>query len=174
MADSSAHTPDELLAYLDDLGISHSTISHPPVFTVDEAKRLRGSLPGGHSKSLFLKNKEGRMWLVVVGEDQRVDLDVLAGALEAKRLSFGSPERLMRYLGVIPGAVTPFAVINDSGNGVMAAVSAALLAHDQLSFHPLANDQTTSISSKDLLRFLASTGHEPRVLEAAELASPVG
>jgi len=141
MADSSAHTPDELLAYLDDLGISHSTISHPPVFTVDEAK---------------------------------LDLDVLAGALEAKRLSFGSPERLMRYLGVIPGAVTPFAVINDSGNGVMAAVSAALLAHDQLSFHPLANDQTTSISSKDLLRFLASTGHEPRVLEAAELASPVG
>ena len=165
-------TPEALLSYLDELGIEHATVEHEPVFTVVEAQRIR-SLPGGHSKSLFLKNKKGRMWLVVVAEDQKVDLLVLAATLEANRLSFGSPERLMQYLGVIPGAVTPFAVINDREQEVAVSVSAHLLANEQLNFHPLTNDRTTSIKSVDLLRFLESTGHEPRILEQAEIA-PAG
>ena len=127
------------------------------MFTVDDAKRLRGALPGGNCKSLFLKNKKGVMWLVVVPEDQRVDLDGLAESLESKRLSFGSPDRLMRYLGVIPGAVTPLAAVNDRDGVVTVAVAKELLAHPQLNFHPLVNDRTTTISSPDLLALLG--GH---------------
>lgn len=159
----------ELLAHLDELGIPHQTIDHAPVFTVAEAKLLRGSLPGGHSKSLFLKNKKGQMWLVVVAEDQVVDLEVLATSLGSKRLSFGSPERLMARLGVIPGAVTPFAAINDTERAVTVAVSEDLLANFQLNFHPLVNDRTTTIGSADLLRFLDGTGHAVRVLADAEI-----
>jgi Ala-tRNA(Pro) deacylase len=162
-------TPEELLEYLDDLGIHHRTIDHPPVFTVDEAKRLRGTLPGGNCKSLFLKNKKGVMWLVVVPEDQRVDLDGLAESLESKRLSFGSPERLMRYLGVNPGAVTPLAAVNDRDGVVTVAVATELLAYEQLNFHPLVNDRTTTISSPDLLRFLEATGHQPLLLETEQI-----
>lgn len=169
MTETRYYTPAELLAFLDRLGIDHMTVEHAPVFTVAEAKNIRGSLVGGHSKSLFLKNKKGQMWLVVVAEDQKVDLAVLAAALGSKSLSFGSPERLMRYLGVIPGSVTPFAAINDGAGVVSVVISADLVAYEQLNFHPLVNDRTTSITSEGLLRFLAAVGHEPRVLAAEEL-----
>ncbi len=165
----SHYTPEALLAYLDDLGINHTTVAHEPVFTVAEAKRIRGSQVGGHSKSLFLKNKKGRMWLVVVSEDQRVSLDVLAATLDAKRLSFGSPDRLMRYLGVVPGSVTPFAAMNDTAGLIEVALAADLLVHEVLNFHPLVNDRTTRITPADLLRFLKATGHEPRLLEQAQI-----
>lgn len=165
VADSAHFSLQQLYAYLDDLGIEHTTVEHEPLFTVADAKRLRGGLPGGHSKSLFLKNKKGRMWLVVADEDQEVDLAVLAESLESKRLSFGSPERLLRALGVTPGAVTPFAVINDGANLVTAVVTQRLLDQDPLNFHPLVNDRTTTISSADLRRFLAATGHDPIVLD---------
>ena len=164
-------TPAQLLAYLDELRIEHTTVDHAPVFTVAEAKRLRGSMPGGHSKSLFLKNKKGEMWLVVVGEDESVDLAVLADSLGAKRLSFGSPDRLMRHLGVTPGAVTPFAAANDSAGDVTVAVSKELLNNEVLHFHPLVNDRTTAISSADLLRFLAATGHQPGTLSRDEISA---
>ena len=162
-------TPEQLLSYLDELGIAHTTIQHPPVFTVEEAKQIRGTLDGGHCKSLFLKNKKGVMWLVVVPEDQRVDLDGLAESLESKRLSFGSPERLMRYLGVIPGAVTPLAAVNDRDGVVTVAVAKELLSHQQLNFHPLVNDRTTAIASPDLLRFLQATGHRPLLLGTEQI-----
>ncbi len=162
-------SPADLLAYLDELGIPHTTVDHAPVFTVAEAKLLRGSLPGGHSKSLFLKNKKGLMWLVVVAEDQTVDLDVLATSLGSKRLSFGSPDRLMSRLGVIPGAVTPFAAVNDREGVVTVAVSADLLANNQLNFHPLVNDRTTTIGSADLVSFLKAAGHAVRVLDDSEI-----
>ena len=169
MSATDHFTPEELLAYLDGLAIEHATVDHPPVFTVVEAKQVRGLLPGGHSKSLFLKNKKGLMWLVVVSEDQVVDLATLAESLDAKRLSFGSPERLMTYLGVIPGAVTPFAAINDRDGRVTVAISADLLANDPLNFHPLVNDRTTSISAADLVRFLEATGHAVSILQDSDL-----
>ncbi len=169
MTESTHLTPAELLARLDELGIQHYTVRHAPVFTVAEAKALRGAQEGGHSKSLFLKNKKGKMWLVVVAEDQPVSLDVLATALDARRLSFGSPDRLMRYLGVIPGSVTPFAVINDRSGEVTVAISAELLENELLNFHPLVNDQTTRIAARDLLRFFAATGHDPLILEQEQI-----
>src|SRR6476661_7420883 len=106
-------TPEELFARLESLGIRTRTVSHPAVFTVEEAKALRGSLPGGHVKNLFLRNKKGAMWLVVAEEDRAVDLKALGAAIGAGRVSFGSPERLMAHLGVVPGAVTPLGLIND-------------------------------------------------------------
>lgn len=157
-------TPEALLSYLDDLEIAHNTISHPPVFTVEEAKKLRGTLPGANCKSLFLKNKKGDMWLVVVPEDHRVDLEGLAESLGSKRLSFASPERLMGNLGVSPGAVSPLAVVNDLSGDVTVVLSAEILDHDVLNFHPLVNDRTTALAAPDFLRFLRTTGHEPLLL----------
>lgn len=158
-------TPDELLSFLTELGIEARTVEHPPVFTVDEAQRLRGDLPGAHSKSLFLRDKKGRMWLVVTMEDRSIDLKDLAQRLGAGRLSFGSPDRLMRHLGVIPGAVSPFGVINDRSGVVEVALDRELLDADPLNFHPLDNSRTTAISATDLRRLLKATGHEPVVLD---------
>ena len=157
-------TPESLLAHLDGLGIDHTTIDHPPVYTVEEAKRLRGTLPGANCKSLFLKNKKGQMWLVVVGEDHRVNLDLLGAALGSKRLSFASEQRLMDHLGVIPGAVSPLAVVNDRSHVVTVVLFRDILEHNVLNFHPLVNYRTTTLSTADFLRFLASTKHEPVVL----------
>lgn len=168
----SAHkpdTPEQLLAYLDGLGIAHETVDHPPVYTVEEAKRLRGTLPGANCKSLLLKNKKGQMWLVVVSEDHRVDLARLADSLGSKRLSFASPQRLMEHLGVIPGAVSPLAVINDTGGKVSVVVADNVLRHARLNFHPLVNHRTTAIRAEDFLRFLEQTGHNPVVLPASQI-----
>lgn len=162
-------TPEQLLSYLDELGITHETVDHPAVYTVEEAKRLRGTLPGANCKSLFLKNKKGQMWLVVVSENQRVDLARLADSLGSKRLSFGSPQGLMERLGVIPGAVSPLAVINDTSRDVVVVVAADVLRHDRLNFHPLVNDRTTAISAEGFVLFLVETGHEPLILEPERL-----
>ncbi|MGZ8753977.1 MAG: prolyl-tRNA synthetase associated domain-containing protein [Acidimicrobiia bacterium] len=158
-------TAESLISYLDDLGIETSTVEHPAVFTVEEARRLRGNLPGAHSKSLFLRNKKGRMWLVVTLEDRTIDLKDLGDRLGAGRLSFGSADRLMRYLGVIPGAVTPFATINDHEGVVQVALDRAMMEKQPLNFHPLDNTKTTAISAEGLLRFLEATDHIPDLLE---------
>lgn len=162
---STPLSSDELIAYLDGIGIETSTVEHPAVFTVEEARRLRGDLPGAHSKSLFLRNKKGRMWLVVTLEDRNIDLKELGVLLGSGRLSFGSPERLMRYLGVVPGAVTPFGVINDGDGEVTVALDRRMLEIEPLNFHPLDNTKTTAISAAGLLRFLESTGHSPSILD---------
>jgi Ala-tRNA(Pro) deacylase len=161
-------SPDQLLARLKDLGIQSRTVSHPPVFTVEEAKALRGELPGGHVKNLFLRNKKGAMWLIVAGEDRPIDLRALGEKIGAGRVSFGSPDRLMQYLGVLPGSVTPFGVINDSGHEVQVVLDQALLAHDPINVHPLTNDRTTAISPKDLLTFLDATGHKPQIIDLGD------
>jgi Ala-tRNA(Pro) deacylase len=163
-------SPDALLARLEELGIESHTVDHKPVFTVEESRELRGQLPGGHVKNLFLRNKKEEMWLVTVEESKRVDLkslgETLTGATGgAAKLSFGSPDRLMTYLGVIPGAVTPFAVINDKTKAVKMVLDRDLLGFDTLHAHPLVNFKATALSPKDLLRFLEAEGHSPQVLE---------
>ena len=162
-------TPEALLARLDELGIAHSTVAHEPLFTVEQSKALRGQLPGGHTKNLFLRNKKGLMWLVTCLEDRQVDLKALAAALEGGRFSFGSAERLMANLGVIPGAVTPFAVINDKAGAVRMVLDKGLLGHDPLNFHPLDNARTTAVSPEGLLRFLEAEGHAPQLLDMEAL-----
>jgi len=158
-------TSDELLARLAALGIPARTVSHPPVFTVEEARRQRGDLPGTFTKNLFLRDKKGAMWMVVCREDRPVDLKALAPRIGANHLSFGSAERLQRHLGVIPGAVSPFAVVHDADRLVQVVLDREVLGHDPVNLHPLDNGRTTAISAADLLRFLEAEGHAPRLLD---------
>ncbi|MUO79662.1 prolyl-tRNA synthetase associated domain-containing protein [Agrobacterium vitis] len=159
-------SPADLFAFLDSLGIEHRTVSHPPVFTVAESVSLRDEIPGGHTKNLFVKDKKDQFFLLVVEENAIVDLKTvhtLIGA--ASKVSFGKPEKLMEYLGVVPGSVTAFGAINDTGNKVTFVLDADLMQHDIINCHPLSNDATTSIGRDDLLRFMAATGHEALVLK---------
>src|SRR5437016_4944575 len=160
-------TPEGLFARLDALGITHRTYSHPPVFTVAEATALRGSLPGGHCKTLFLKDKKGGYWLAVMLEERRIHLKKLAGRLGAPRFSFGGAGDLYALLGVRPGSVTPFALVNDVTGRVSPVLDAAMLERDPLNYHPLVNDRTTAVAPADLLRFIAACGHTPRIINLA-------
>ena len=157
------------LQRLEQLGIEHITTEHPAVFTVDEAKAVRGRLDGAHVKNLFLRNKKGQMWLLTCLEDRQLDLKALAERVDGNRFSFASAERLMKYLGVIPGAVTAFAAVNDAGNKVTVLLDAALMNVDKLNLHPLVNTMTTCISPADLLRFLESIAHVPRIVELDDI-----
>lgn len=163
--DSAPVTSEQLFDELRAMGIPFRTVEHPPVFTVEEAKRTRGDLPGIHTKSLFLRDKRERMWLVVCLADRDVDLRALAARIGSKRLSFGSPTRLMRYLGVIPGAVNPFAVINDTEGEVQIVIDRAVLDGDPVNLHPLDNAMTTALTAADLVRFLEAHGHAPHVVD---------
>jgi Ala-tRNA(Pro) deacylase len=154
----------ELLAYLAELGIETTTFEHPPLFTVEQSQALRGAIPGGHTKNLFLKDKKDAVFLVVAEEDADIDMKGLHRRIGSARLSFGRPELLVQLLGVAPGSVTPFGAVNDTGRRVTIILDAALLRHDRLNFHPLENTATTTIARDDLLTFLRATGHEPQVL----------
>jgi len=157
--------PEDLLARLDALGIGYDLHRHPPLYTVEDSKALRGELPGGHCKNLFLKDKKGAMWLLVCLEDRRVDLKALGARLGAARLSFGSADRLMRVLGVIPGAVSPFALINDEAVSVTVLLDSEMMAHRPLNYHPLSNDITIAVEPEDLVRFIEACGHRPTTID---------
>lgn len=159
------YDPQQLFARLAALGIAQHTVEHPPVFTVEEAKALRGNLPGHHIKNLFLRNKKEEMWLVVALEDRAIDIKRLGEALGAGRLSFGSPDRLRRHLGVEPGSVTPFALVNDETRVVRLALDRGLADGGPINAHPLVNTMTTAIELADLLRLFEATGHAPRWLD---------
>jgi len=169
LAVTSLPTPDEreaaLYARLAALDIAWTTYAHAPVFTVEEAAGLYDSQPGGHTKNLFLKDKKDGLWLVTLRDDLRVDLTGLAKALGSPRFSFGSAELLRETLGVEPGSVTPFAVMNDTGGRVRLVLDAGMLSLAPLNFHPLRNDRTTAISAEDLLKFARDTGHAPAIVD---------
>ena len=158
-------SPQQLFDRLAELGIAHGTVEHEAVFTVEQAKAHRGALPGHHIKNLFLRNKKEEMWLVVALEDRAIDLKKLGELLGAGRLSFGSPERLRAHLGVEPGSVTPFAVINDTARKVTLVLDRALREGGPINAHPLTNTMTSAVALPDLLRFFAATGHAPRWLD---------
>ncbi len=159
-----AISPEQLFDALDTLGIVHPTIKPPPLFTVDQSRALRGQIPGGHTKNLFLRDKKDALYLVVAEENAEIALKGLHRRLGASgRFSFGSTDLLREVLGVGPGAVTPFGVINDSEGRVTVVLDAALMEHKTINCHPLVNTMTTSISRDDLVKFLDSTGHTPRI-----------
>lgn len=165
-------TPDQLFAYLDSLGIAHPTVSHPPLFTVEQSQALRGKIPGGHTKNLFLRDKKQAVYLVTTLEDAVIDLKGLHRVLGASgRFSFGSTELLQELLGVAPGSVTPFGVINDSAARVTMVLDAALMEHAIINAHPLTNTMTTSIAREDLVKFLEATGHPPRIEQVSGLTA---
>lgn len=162
--EKTSATRDELMVRLAALGIETTTVDHPPMFTVEDSQALRGELPGAHSKNLFLKCKKGQLWLVVAQEDADINLKRLHGKIGSGRLSFGRAELLEEALGVKPGSVTPFALINDSNQSVRVVLDEILMQNEILNFHPLENTATTTISSHDLLAFIRDCGHEPAVL----------
>jgi len=161
-------TDEDLFRHLDGLGIAHRTYSHAPVFTVEQSQATCAHIPGGHTKNLFLKDRKGQLSLVVAREKLHIDLNGLAKLLGASRLSFGSATLLLDTLGVPPGSVTPFALINDCGGRVQVVLDEGMLALDLLNFHPLRNDRTTAIGSHDLLKFIRATGHEPKIMRLPE------
>ena len=156
---------EKVFFFLEKHGLSSTTRDHPPMFTVTDSQALRPSgVSGGYTKNFFLRNKKKTMWLVTCDENQSVDLRHLGTALGAGRLSFASSERLMRFLGITTGAVSPLALINDVTHKVHFAIDRSLLRHDQLHVHPLVNTLTTTLPTIGLVQFAIKTGHPPDYL----------
>ncbi len=162
-------SPQQLLDHLRDLGIAAETVEHPAVFTVAESRPIKARIPGAHSKNLFVKDKKGRLFLITARDETPIDLKRAHEAFGASgRLSFGSAEQLRELLGIAPGSVTPFAVVNDRAGRVTVVLDANLMEHERVNFHPLVNSMTTGVSREGLLRFLRATGHEPAIVRLPE------
>ncbi|NVK20075.1 MAG: prolyl-tRNA synthetase associated domain-containing protein [Methylocystaceae bacterium] len=155
-------TPEELLNHLESLGIESTTHHHPPLRTVEDSKALRGDLPGLHCKNLFLKDKKGALWLIVAEEDTAINLKEMKNKIGSAHLSFGKPELLMEVLGVIPGSVTPFALINDKEHRVNVILEERMMSAELVNYHPLSNEMTTALSPKGLRQFIEACGHQLR------------
>jgi Ala-tRNA(Pro) deacylase len=169
MTETEPKTAEDLFRFLDSLNIAHSTKTHPPVFTVAESESLRDEIPGGHTKNLFVKDKKDQYFVLTVEERATVDLKTVHKVIGASgRVSFGRPEMLQEYLGVVPGSVTVFGAFNDTGRNVTFVLDEDLMKHDIINGHPLSNDATTSIGRDDLIRFLEATGHPPLVLKVTD------
>jgi Ala-tRNA(Pro) deacylase len=164
-----AKTPDDLYAFLDAHGIAHQTLEHPAVFRVDEGHEIKARLPGGHTKNLFLKDGKDQLWLICALGETHVDLKRLPEVIGAARLSFGSPELMQAALGVTPGSVTLFALVNDAGRRVKLVLDAAMLQPEPVNFHPLTNTATTAISQDGLRRFLKALDITAQVVDFERL-----
>jgi Ala-tRNA(Pro) deacylase len=161
---SAPATSQELIKRLQNLEIEVPLLEHEAVYTVEEAKAVRGDLEGCHTKNLFVRNKKEAMWLVTCLADRAVDLKWLGEHIGAGRLSFGSAQRLMKYLGVTPGAVSPFAVVNDTERKVRVVLDREVLKREPINFHPLDNRMTVTIGAEDFLRFLEAERHSPQII----------
>ena len=165
-------TPDDLFRFLNSLGVEHSTVSHPPFFTVEEGRPWHHKIPGLHCKSLFIKDRKGGIWLVVMPADKRADLGRLEKTLGAPRFSFARPELLGEVLELTPGSVTPFGLINDTQRRVSVILDQDLLDTEWVNFHPLHNAASTTLRSADLVRFVHALGYDPVIVRVPEPAAP--
>ena len=156
---------DELYALFDSHGIAYVHNTHPPLHTVEESKELRGNLPGAHVKNMFLKDKKDRLWLVTCLEHRKIRIRDLEKQVGAAKASFGKPELLWEALGIRPGAVSPFGLINDPDKRVQPILDAQMLEVDPINAHPLHNEATTTVSAADFRRFFEITGHEPLIID---------
>lgn len=161
-------TPQHLFAMLNKLGIRSKTHFHRPVYTVAESRELRGILPGLHCKTLFLKDKKDIYWLCAVRETLKLDMRALSILLGSARLSFAQPERVKSRLGVEPGAVSPFAIINDPQTEINLVLDESIVKSKIVNFHPLVNDRTTALDPTDLLKFIETCGHTPKLIEMGQ------
>jgi Ala-tRNA(Pro) deacylase len=167
-------SPEDLLDYLGSLSIEAETVGHPPLHRVEDSQAMRGEIPGGHTKNLFVKDKKNRLFLLVLGETTAIDLKRVREKIGASgRVSFGSAELLEQVWGVRPGAVTPFGAINDGAGRVRVVLDEAMMRHERLNFHPLINTRTTGLASADLVKFLRATGHDPLVVALGQNEAPV-
>jgi Ala-tRNA(Pro) deacylase len=157
-------TPEQLFAFLDQLGIEHKTVEHKPLFTVEDGRDIWHMIAGLHCKNLFIKDKKDKIWLVVMPGDKRADLNRLEKRLGAPRFSFGKPELLLDVLGLTPGSVTPFALMNDAQKRVTVVLDEEMLKSEKVNFHPLHNAASTTICSADLLKFACALGYKPVIV----------
>jgi Ala-tRNA(Pro) deacylase len=155
----------QLFATLDQFGIPHSTVEHPAFFTVEDGRDWHDKILGLHGKNLFLKDKKDRLYLVSMPGDKRADITAIEKRIGSARLSFGKPELLLEVLGVTPGSVTPFALINDTARRVQPVLDRDLMAADAVNFHPLVNTASTTVKSQDLQRFMESLGYKPLIVD---------
>lgn len=161
------HEP-ALYALLDQLDIAHHTQEHRAVFTVAEGVDVKARLPGGHSKNLFLKDKSGDYVLISALGSTEIRLNQLHKRIGTKRLSFGKPDALFELLGVVPGSVTVFSVLQDKACKVRLILDKALFDHDAVWFHPMRNTASTRIAPRDIVRFAEATGHTPTLINFEE------
>lgn len=160
----------DLLAFFEAHGIAHTTVDHPPVFTVGEGEDIKKALPGAHTKNLFLKDAKGQLWLISAEGRASIDLKRLHHVIGSGRLSFGSAELMEEVLGVTPGSVTAFALVNDKDHRVRFVLDRTLAEADIVNFHPLTNTATTGVSAEDFRRFLAAVGVSPMIVDFAAMA----
>jgi len=166
------HSRADLFAFLDRHAIAHSTLEHAAVFRVGEGRAALEALPGAHTKNLFLKDSKGAFWLISALQETRIDLKALPAVIGSGRLSFGSAEALQARLGVKPGSVTAFALINDPDHAVCFVLDAALAAADPVNFHPLTNTATTAVSQVGFRRFLEAVGAPPLIVDFQARCGP--
>ena len=157
-------TRENLFEKLAELGVETQTVEHAAAFTVEQAKANRGELTGAHAKNLFLKDKKGVLWLVVCLEDRQIDMKALKSCIGSAHLSFGKPDVLMDVLGVEPGSVSPFTLLNDDTQQVRVVLDQEMMNSPVMNFHPLENTATTQISPEGLLAFIKSCGHQPDIV----------
>jgi Ala-tRNA(Pro) deacylase len=158
-------TRDEFLAWLDAQGLPHRTIEHPAVFRVEEGLDIKADLPGVHTKNLFLKDKKGRLWLISARQDTVVDLKRADRVIGSARLSFGNEGLLKEALGLTPGSVTAFGLINDAERQVTFVIDRRLWEADVVNFHPLLNTATTGMDQATFRAFLDRIGVQPIVVD---------
>ena len=168
-APTATKTPADFFAFLDAHGIGHQTLDHPAVFRVDEGREIKAALPGGHTKNLFLKDGKGQLWLICALGETRIDLKKLPDVIGAARLSFGAAELMQEALGVTPGSVTLFALINDADHRIKLVLDSAMLQPEPINFHPLTNTATTAISQAGLRRFLKALDITAQVVDFENL-----
>ncbi len=167
-------TKPDLFAFLDSLGLNHHTVDHAPIFTVEEGAEIKKTMPGGHSKNLFIKDKKGMLALVVAVSSTPVDLKILSKILKAKsRMSFGKPELMDEVLGITPGSVSPFAIMNDKDKRLDHVIlDKAFFDYEKVWFHPLLNDASTAIAPQNLVDFVNACGHTPQIMDLANIELP--
>jgi Ala-tRNA(Pro) deacylase len=165
-------TREQLFERLKSLGIESTTLDHEPVMTVAESEHVTGHLPGVHTKNLFLRDEKRTLFLVTAPWERQIKINQLHRLLGCKRLSFGSPELLMEVLGVPPGSVTSLAAINDTQHRVTVVLDKWLAEQELVNCHPLTNAATTTLKTRDLIRFLVGTGHPPRLVALDQVETP--
>jgi Ala-tRNA(Pro) deacylase len=163
-------TRADLEALLDSLGADHATIEHPAVFRVGEGEEVKAAIKGAHTKNLFLKDAKDRLWLISAADHAVIDLKRLHQVIGSARLSFGNAALMEETLGVTPGSVTAFALINDTDRRVTFVLDRALAEAERVNFHPLTNTATTGIDRAGLLKFLAAVGAKPLIVDFATMA----
>ncbi len=161
-------SPEALMTRLESLGISYDLHHHKAVFTVAESETVDSEIPGTHCRNLFLRDRKKKNYLLVLQNTTEVDIKKLPAVIESAPLSFGSADRLWQFLGVRPGSVCPFSIINDTENQVKVMLDKSMMETEVVNYHPLLNTMTVAVTPKDLIKFIEDCGHEAHIVDLSD------